>query len=74
MREPPILAIATILNQRSDHLFDAALPNGKSVIVHVPKWLRDRVKEITVGGKVELELTPFDFSTARISGVVQEST
>lgn len=67
MREPPILAPAIILTQRDSFLFDAALPNGKNVIVHVPKWLRDKVGDISIGAKVELELTPYDFSTARIS-------
>lgn len=71
MREPPILAPATILTRRDMHLFDAALPNGKIVIVHVPKWLREKVGEISIGATVELELTPYDFSTGRISRVLE---
>ena len=69
MREPPIIATATILNQRDPRLYDASLPNGKSIIVHVPKWLETKLGEIPSGAKVTLELTPFDFSTARIVGM-----
>ena len=72
MREPPILGIATILHQRHEHLYDAALPNGKKVIAHVPKWLAQKIGPITVGSKVILELTVFDFSTARIAGLAEE--
>lgn len=73
MREPPILTTATILTVRGDRLYDASLPNGKRVIAHVPKWLLDKVGEIAVGSQVTLELTVYDFSTARIAGLAETS-
>lgn len=72
MREPPILATATILKERHHHLFDAELPNGKIVIAHVPKWLAAKIGNISVGSRVVLELTVYDFSTARIAALAEE--
>lgn len=72
MREPPILATATILKERHHHLYDAELPNGKIVIAHVPKWLASKIGNISAGSKVVLELTVYDFSTARIAGLAEE--
>lgn len=72
MREPPILATATILRERHDRLYDAELPNGKKVIAHVPKWLTGKIGAISVGSRVVLELTVYDFSTARIAGLAGE--
>ena len=73
MREPPILATATILKERHHHLYDAELPNGKIVIAHVPKWLASKIGSISVGSRVVLELTVYDFSTARIAGLTEEA-
>jgi translation initiation factor IF-1 len=71
MREPPIVAIGTITAIREIHLYDATLPNGKPVIAHVPRWAQTKLGPLNCGTKVTLELTPFDFSTARIAGVVE---
>lgn len=73
MREPPITTVATVLAIRHEHLFDASLPNGKLVIAHVPKWLQKKMGPVEVGSRIKLELTPYDFSTARVAGLAEAS-
>lgn len=69
----PIRAIGVILEQKAPRLYQASLPNGKEVVAHVPHW--NRALEGVVfppGAKVKLELTAYDFSTARIAGPAEE--
>ena len=49
----------------------AALPNGKQVVAFASHALAngDSNGELSAGLEVEMELTPFDFSKARITGI-----
>ena len=63
--EPPITTQATILEILNDHTCTARLPNGKTVHAHVPKRTVGPF-ELIQGAEVTLELSPYDFSRARI--------
>ena len=63
--EPPITTEATIIEVLNDHTCTARLPNGKTVHAHVPKRA-EKAYELERGAEVTLELTPYDFSKARI--------
>lgn len=47
----------------------AELKNGKTLIVHRSKPLTDANAPIEIGDSVLLELTPFDFDSARIVAI-----
>lgn len=57
----------------SDRAFQVSLPNGKKVMAHPAKALESRKGEIVPGVRVTLEMTPFDFEKARISGITPAS-
>lgn len=66
MHEAPIQATATVIQVLGPGLFELELPNGKRNTGHLSKKLRGSEIELTTGQKVTVELTPFDFDTARI--------
>lgn len=68
--DPPIRTEAKVLLVRPNQVFDLALPNGKRVIGHLSKALKIQQPPFTVAADslVSVELTPFDFSKARITG------
>ncbi len=51
--------------------FDAELPNGKRVRAFLPTWLTDPKPEFHPGDRVALELSPYDFSKARITAAAE---
>lgn len=51
----------------------AELKNGKTLIVHRSKPLTDAHAPIEIGDAVLLELTPFDFDSARIVAINPDS-
>ena len=63
--EPPITTEGEIVECLDERSYRAALPNGKIVHAHLSKRL-DQAPIFCVGDKVPLELTPYDFSRARI--------
>lgn len=65
--EAPIEATATIVRVRKPGVFDARLPNGKITCAHPAKSLASEAGQLVPGTKVVLELTPFDFDTARVA-------
>ena len=68
VRESPITVEATIVEVMSHRLFSASLPNGKRVAAHIParKAGSADAPALAPGDRVTLELTPYDFSRARI--------
>lgn len=72
MTDPPIPAIGVIQERISHELYRATLPNGKSLLAHLSKELKQAQVEFLDGTQVHLELTPYDFDTGRISGVVEK--
>lgn len=68
MPDASIHTLARITEARgSVHL--AELKNGKTLIVHRSKPLTDARAAVAVGDTVLLELTPFDFDSARIVSI-----
>ncbi|MEN9974736.1 MAG: Translation initiation factor [Verrucomicrobiota bacterium] len=50
-------------------LYRVALPNGKIILAHLSKALAEGMVVFAVGDQLLLELTPYDFDTARILGL-----
>ena len=69
MFDPPITTQGSILKAIKDHIYQVALPNGKTVIGHVPKSQRDIHTSLQTNVIVLLELTPYDLEKARIVGL-----
>lgn len=51
-------------------LFRVELKNGHQLLGHVPGRGRDRARNLKPGDRVDLEMSPFDFSKGRI--VIEE--
>ncbi len=70
LRRPnPVVATATLLRPTGERTWEAQLPNGMITIGHVPKWKLESMRTLAAGQKVRLELTTYDFGTARIAGL-----
>ncbi len=67
-RPNPVVASATLVRRTGERTWEAVLPNGMVTIGHVPKWKLDTMRGFAEGQKVRLELTTYDFGTARIAG------
>ena len=57
-----------ILEKVGPVLYRVALPNGKIILAHLSKPLVDSKAEYPQDASLLLELTPFDFDSARILG------
>ncbi len=68
MPDAAIHTIGEVLEARGPMLYRVSLPNGKPLLAHLSKALADRRAEFGVGARLLLELTPYDFDTARILG------
>jgi len=66
MPDPTIHAAGKILVQLNEILYRAELPNGKVIMAHLSKPLTDDKAVFEPGSMVRLELTAFDFESARI--------
>ena len=69
MFDPPITTTGTIIESPEPKLYVVSLPNGKTAVGHVAKVNIDLHVNLTAGVTVELELTPFDLTKARIVGI-----
>lgn len=52
-------------------LYRVALPNGKTILAHLSKRLTEEKAVFHKDDHVLLELTPYDFDTARILGPIR---
>ena len=68
MPESTIHALGQVLENLRPGLYRVSLPNGKVVLAHLSKRLADTAAEFAVAARVRLELSPYDFDTARILG------
>ena len=48
-------------------MFRVALPNGHEVLAHISGKMRKNFIRISVGDRVDVEVTPFDLSKARVT-------
>jgi len=72
-RDTPITTTGVITGKTSG-IFLASLPNGKEVTAFLSRDLSDETGTISPGQHVILELTPYDFSTARIAALKRDPT
>lgn len=70
MPDPTIHAAGRILSQLNEILYRAELPNGKIIMAHLSKPLTEAKAVFQPGTTVRLELTAFDFESARILGEI----
>jgi len=71
MPDATIHTIGRVLENPSPVLYRVSLPNGKVILAHLSKPLADEKAVFSPGGHVRLELTPYDFDTARILGTAE---
>ena len=64
--EQPILALATVVQSRSECVFQLSLPNGKLTHGHIPNSLMPQLSPLRAGDTLRVEISPYDFERARI--------
>lgn len=73
MPDAAIHTHGTIIEQAGRILYRVALPNGKIILAHLSKRLADSQAVFAPGELLLLEMTPYDFDTARILEPVPQS-
>lgn len=68
MPDATIHTLGRVLEAREPVLYRVSLPNGKIILAHLSKGLAEKKAVFCVDDELLLELTPFDFDTARILG------
>jgi len=69
MSETAIETTGTIIERKGEILYRVELMNGKIVLGHLSKKLTDAKAELADSSEVVLEMTPYDFDQARITGI-----
>lgn len=72
MPNEPILTTATVTEERDERTVYLALTNGKITLGHLAKAGLPLRPQLTLGTKVEVEMTSFDFEKARIVAVLED--
>jgi len=67
-RPNPVVVTGTLLRRHGERTWVTALPNGAETLAHFPAWKIADMPAFTEGDRVRLEMTTYDFSTARIAG------
>ena len=68
MPDATIHTLGRVLENPSAVLYRVSLPNGKTILAHLSKSLTEEKAVFSRDAQVLLELTPYDFDTARILG------
>jgi translation initiation factor IF-1 len=66
-KEEPITTEGVVTDVLPGTLFKVTLPNGASVLAHISGKMRKHFIRIVPGDKVEVELSPYDLTKARIT-------
>ena len=66
-KEEPIELQGTVTQVLPGTMFRVALPNGHEVLAHISGKMRKNFIRISVGDRVDVEITPYDLSKARIT-------
>jgi translation initiation factor IF-1 len=66
-KEEPIGLQGTVTQVLPGTMFRVALPNGHEVLAHISGKMRKNFIRISVGDRVDVEITPYDLSKARIT-------
>ena len=69
MPDAAIHTLGRVLEPVSPVLYRVSLPNGKVILAHLSKRLTDEQAVFAVDEWLRLELTPYDFDTARVLGM-----
>jgi translation initiation factor IF-1 len=72
MPDATIHTCGKVLEQAGPVLYRVSLPNGKVILAHLSKRLADENAAFAAGDSLLLELTPYDFDTARILGLASQ--
>lgn len=68
MPDAAIHTLGRVLEPLGPVLYRVSLPNGKVILAHLSKRLADEQAVFAAEDRLLLELTPYDFDTARILG------
>ena len=66
-KEEPIELEGTVTQVLPGTMFRVALANGHEVLAHISGKMRKHFIRISVGDRVNVEITPYDLSKARIT-------
>lgn len=66
-KDDSIITEGTVTDVLPGTLFRVTLPNGASVLAHISGKMRKHFIRIVPGDKVELEMSPYDLTKARIT-------
>jgi len=64
-KEEPIELEGTVTQVLPGTMFRVALPNGHEVLAHISGKMRKNFIRISVGDKVNVEMSPYDLGKAR---------
>ncbi len=66
-KEEPIELTGTVTQVLPGTMFRVALPNGHEVLAHISGKMRKHFIRISVGDRVNVEMSPYDLGKGRIS-------
>ncbi len=66
-KEEPIVMEGTVTDVLPGTMFRVDLPNGHNVLAHISGKMRKHFIRIVPGDKVQVELSPYDLTKARIT-------
>jgi translation initiation factor IF-1 len=66
-KEEPIELVGTVTQVLPGTMFRVALPNGHEVLAHISGKMRKNFIRISVGDKVNVQMSPYDLGKARIT-------
>ena len=66
-KEDPIELTGSVRQVLPGTMFRVALPNGHEVLAHISGKMRKNFIRISVGDKVNVEMSPYDLNKARIT-------
>jgi len=66
-KEEPIELNGTVTQVLPGTMFRVALPNGHEVLAHISGKMRKNFIRISVGDRVNVEMSPYDLGKARIT-------
>ena len=66
-KEEPIALQGTVTQVLPGTMFRVALPNGHEVLAHISGKMRKHFIRISVGDRVNVEMSPYDLGKARIT-------
>jgi translation initiation factor IF-1 len=66
-KEEPIELVGSVTQVLPGTMFRVALPNGHEVLAHISGKMRKNFIRISVGDKVNVQMSPYDLGKARIT-------